>query len=233
MKNIKKIILCFALIFVTAFALTACGPANVNGVQMGKAIGATVDKIKNYNNASAQTLSFVEVEEDLSNRLYLLEYMKAVAESSKYDDCKTPFKAKLTVSDGTNTMELNVNHLFKIDGNNVKVEMVATYDNTFDNADYECLNINYDFDNDTLISFESYSYIVQMDELYHLVYSEGVLKSLVVDESTEYTTLKNSTLAKAENLYNSTEVSSKVYDFSQEYVDVYNMYNPEYPIECA
>lgn len=234
-----KLAMCFValVLAVCPILLFACGVDNTNGKKIEKAMNSSITVLKNGNSTnedvSAESLEYVEQEEGLTD-LFLLDYMKAIAGSEKFDNPSTAFKTIAPVSNGTNSMVVFGKNKYTIDGNNISIECVFTYENSFDNADYECMTINYDFETETLVSFTWSTYVVSEEDTFmQYIFNDGVLKFLVQDESDEYITLKSQTRTKAETLYNTQDVTSKTYNFSQEYVDVYNAYNPEDPIQKA
>ena len=243
MKKLKRYAISFALMFMIALCpvlMFACGKnggGNENGKKIATSLNSAIVTMKNYSSTNSEVstnaLELVEVEDGL-NGLVLLDYMKAVAGSANYDHPTLPFKSTMSVSDGTTNVDLYAIHKFSIEGNDISVEMVFTYENNFNNADYECMKINYDFETNTLISFRWYSYLAsEGGSLYYYDYKFGVLKTLAEYESTEYLALKDDVGRSAQDLYNTQEIATKTYNFTKEYVAVYNDYNPEHPIKKA
>ncbi len=235
MKKLKKYLFGFALVMLVGMCpllLLAC-TGTYNGKKIEKAMDSSITVLKNHNSAevSATNLNLVEVEGETTN-LFLLDFLKEISASSQFDDSPHAFASDFTVTDGTNYMQIFTLNRLLINGNKVSVEIVYTYEDSFENADYERMEIDYDFDGDKLVSFKWYSYLASDERsLNYYEYIDETLKTINDYESDEAQSLKTEVKSKALALYNSDQVSNKTYDFGQEYVNVYNKYNPSQQIQ--
>lgn len=231
--------LSFVLIFAVALipvALLGCAQKNTEAQKMNEALSASIETIKNYNKAeSVSATGLVEVDESLDDNLFLLDYTNEILKSKNYEYQNVPIKVEINVSDGENQMTMLGLHSCTIDGNNIKIELLYSVEGMPETTDYELMNINYDFDKDELISFEWTSYIGEISEegsvAMYCEYKDSLLKRLEIDDSEEYTSFKNEAKTKAESFYNTEELSEKTYNFTNEYVKIFNIYDSEIEIQ--
>ncbi len=236
MKNIKKISFSIVLAFMIALCpilcMACCENQNNYGENISKALSPAIAILKEHtaasNSTSASSVQFEEVAEDVDGQLFILDYIKAIATSSKFEYTTSPFKGTATVSQDNKSMTVLSFNRFSIVDNNVSVEMNFAPEGSL-YTDYEWMQIDYDFTSNQLNSFEWYGYTTYEDgddTFYCYKYQNETLSKAVEDDN-EYIDLKNSIKNKSLELVQSQDFTQKVYDFTSEYIDVYNTYNPE------
>jgi len=237
----------FSFILITSLALCpiclmACNnnpPSTDKAANFDKAISAAIDAIQQYSadsGVSSLALEFEEVDnKNLSAQLLFVDYMNETGKSDNFDFPNKAFKASLLETPEIDYSIYGI-HKYTVVGNNVSAEMIFTYeiggfDYGFDTADYEKIDIVYDFESDALVSFEWTSYLVEYDMLFHYVYEDGTLKILKETAAEEYSTFIIKTRNSAEALFNTAPLAEKTYDFKNEYREVFKKYNGVYPDE--
>ena len=244
MNKIKSIMFGLVLGFIVAVCpiLSGCfkTPDNTAKVNYSKAMDAAVQEIKSIGRTEGLSLCALQYgdasEEIDADKYMILDYMNESVESEGFDLPGKAFEATLLTIPGGSIYGI---HDYNVDGNNVVAKIAYSYrqgqtDVGFAGVDYEKIDINYDFANDTLVSFVWTSYIVNGNDgyLFQLVFEDGESKILVEDASTDYIVLKAQVRDDAEELFNSQDKASTVYNFTAAYRNVYYAYNGYYPEEA-
>ena len=99
-------------------------------------------------------------------------------------------------------------------------------------TDYEWIQIDYDFENNKVNSFVLYQYVtIQSEEDFCSAYKyENETLSIANQEDSNFAEFKNSVKEMSTGLADAQEFAQE-YDFTAEYIKVYNTYNPNSPLE--
>lgn len=238
MKKIKNFAIGLILTSMVALCPILCiacgGNADNNGKNIAKALGDSITIIKNHNAentngeeanslaTSSLDVEFLPIEESpVEANLVQLDYIKAIVESSKFKYTTSPFKATAVVSANDKSATFLSYNKFSIVDNIVTVEMYFTGVGSQD-TDYQWMQIDYDFENNKVSSFELYEYVTTNDadegpqETLSAYKYQNETLSMANEADDNYSALKNSIKGKGTELANTQEFAHE-YDFTEEY----------------